>query len=110
MRPAEANSLPIAPPSPAVAGQPSVGGAGNPANAAASTGSAVSIAASRAATLPKPRREAMRHAQASIVSPGSAPATPNPCSRRSATTAPTGPARLLAWREVAVLSDGSRGS
>ncbi len=60
--------------------------------------------------LPRPRREAIRHAQASIASPGSAPATPKPCSSRSASTAPTGPARLLVWRDVAVFSDGSRGS
>ena len=101
---------PIAPPSPATVGQASVGGVGTPANTAASTGSAVSIAASRAAMLPSPRCDAIRHAQVSIASPGNAPATPNPCSNRSASTAPTGPARLLVWREVAVFSDGSRGS
>ena len=109
-RPTEASSRPIAPPSPATVGQASVGGVGKPANTAASTGSAASIAASRAAMLPSPRRDAIRHAQASIVRPGSAPATPKPCSSRSASTAPTGPARLLVWREVAVLSEGSRGS
>jgi hypothetical protein len=110
VRPIEDSSLPIAPPSPATVGQVNVRGTGTPASAAASTGSAASMAASRAATLPSPRREAIRHAQASIASPGNAPAAPNPCSNRSASTAPAGPARLVAWREVAVFSDGSRGS
>ena len=109
-RPTEANSRPIAPPSPATVGQASVGGVDRLARTAASTGSAVSIAASRAAMLPSPRRDAIRHAHASIVSPGSIPATPKPCSSRSASTAPTGPARLLVWRDVAVFRDGSRGS
>ena len=109
-RPIEDSNLPIAPPSPATVGQANVRGTGTPASAAASTGSAASMAASRAAMLPSPRREAIRHAQASIATPGNAPAAPNPCSSRSASIAPTGPARLLVWREVAVFSDGSRGS
>ena len=101
---------PMAPPSPAIVGQATRCEIGRDASTAASSGSAPSSAAIRPGTLPIPRCEPMRHAQASNARPGSTPAMPKPCSSRSDSTAPSGPARLVAWVSLAVFSEGSSGS
>ena len=116
------STRPAAPPSPALVGHatplpptPTIHGPAIPApigsvpSAAPSTGSASRVAPILTDARPTPRREAMRHAQASIASPGSAPASPNPCSSRSDSTAPAGPTRLVTRTDAAVFSDGSRG-
>ena len=91
---AGASTCPTAPPGPAMVGQETERNRGTASSAAANTGIAAPIVTSRAAMLPSPRCEPMRQAQASIATPGNAPATPNPCSSMSDTTAPTGPARF----------------
>ncbi len=98
---------PPAPPSPALVGQAT--SRGSMEDAVAKAGIASPTANRRNAGWPSPRPRTSRHAQASIASAGNAPATPKPCSRKSARTEPTGPKRLVACCDVAVFSDGSRG-
>ncbi len=78
-------------------------------NTVAKLGVAMAVHSTRSHGLPMPARLAMRQAHTSIAKAGSAPAIPKPCSRKSATTLPNGPARLVACWDVAVFKDGSRG-
>jgi hypothetical protein len=107
-------AAPTAPPSPAWLGQVVDSGQagsmrGSAPSTAATAGRASSVAPTRMPGVPSPRPEPTRQAQAISARVGMALARPKPCSSRSETLAPSGPARLVAGREVAVFREGSCG-